>query len=245
MQTSAEIAGRIAPATQTRITFSVGAAPFARWPGSDRRRARWIEEEIGADKADKQMWTYGLAWAQMRGAARRSRSAPPAAPTTAPAHGRRSIRQQNGTRPPAILTACRAGRCAFDLAIDLNYQVFATHCRARQTTPKTEAPPPHSAGIAPGAILDAENAPDDAGQKISRADLEKAELEGLQDPASLTIFLTWYQLGGVQRRIEAAEMPALRNDIFYLLREMNRMGNAARAPKPQPNSAAPPRKGAK
>lgn len=78
-----------------------------------------------------------------------------------------------------------------------------------------------------GAILDAENAPDDAGQKISRADLEKAELEGLQDPASLTIFLTWYQLGGVQRGIsltEAAEMPAtLRNDIFYLLREMNRM----------------------
>jgi len=78
-----------------------------------------------------------------------------------------------------------------------------------------------------GAILDAEDAPDDTEQRITRADLERAETEGLQDEASLSVFLTWYHLGGVQRGIsitEAAEMPAtLRNDVFYLLRELNRM----------------------
>ena len=65
----AEIAGRIAPATQTRITFSVlSALQFARYQAAIDDVRAWIEEEIGADKADKQMWTYGLVWAQMRGA---------------------------------------------------------------------------------------------------------------------------------------------------------------------------------
>ena len=57
--------------------------------------------------------------------------------------------------------------------------------------------------------------------------MQRAEREGLQDPASLSIFLTWYQLGGPQHGItltEAITMPAeLRNDIFYLLRELHRM----------------------
>ena len=49
----------------------------------------------------------------------------------------------------------------------------------------------------------------------------------MQDAASLSIFLTWYQLGGAEKGItltEAMTIPAtLRNDIFYLLRELHRM----------------------
>lgn len=125
----AEIAGRIAPATQTRITFSVlSALQFARYQAAIDDVRAWIEEEIGADKADKQMWTYGLAWAQMRGAlvkieertaSRTDDSAgawteidPPAEWDT-PAGYLDSL--------PYVLVDALS-----DLAIDLNYQVFAT-----------------------------------------------------------------------------------------------------------------------
>ena len=75
--------------------------------------------------------------------------------------------------------------------------------------------------------MQAEDTKDDAPERITREDLQRAEREGLQDPASLSIFLTWYQLGGPQHGItltEAVTMSAeLRNDIFYLLRELHRM----------------------
>lgn len=125
----AEIAGRIAPATQTRITLSVlSALQFARYQAAITDVRAWIEEEIGADKADNLTWLYGLAWAQMRGAlvkieertaSRTDDSAgawteinPPAEWDT-PAGYLDSL-------PYALVDALSA------LAIELNPQVFAT-----------------------------------------------------------------------------------------------------------------------
>ncbi len=64
----------------------------------------------------------------------------------------------------------------------------------------------------------------DAGpREITEAEARRAGDE-LLDPANLDLFLTWHQLGGMERPpslAEVAAMPAtLRHDVLYLLREM-------------------------
>lgn len=81
-----------------------------------------------------------------------------------------------------------------------------------------------------GALLDAEERAKagEAGQEpITDEDMRRAETEGLIDEANLTVFATWWQLGGMQQPpsiTEVAEMPAaLRHDLIYLLAEFGRL----------------------
>ena len=54
--------------------------------------------------------------------------------------------------------------------------------------------------------------------------MRQADREGLLDEANLTIWLTWYQLGGTEAPptiSEIAQWPAaLRNDVLYLTRQL-------------------------
>lgn len=76
-----------------------------------------------------------------------------------------------------------------------------------------------------GAIVAAENERDRPRQ-LSREDVERTG-EGLLDEAHLGLFLTWYQLGGMQSPpslLEVAAWPAaLRHDILFLVRELGDM----------------------
>ncbi len=77
-------------------------------------------------------------------------------------------------------------------------------------------------------MLDAEERkPDAAGERITPEDLADAERRQLIDEAHLTVFLTWYQLGGIEHPptiTEIAGWPdALRRDLLYLLSELGRM----------------------
>ena len=66
---------------------------------------------------------------------------------------------------------------------------------------------------------------------ISDEDLERAEHEAtpLCDEASLQIFRTWYQFGGMKRPltpVEAAEMPAgLAQDFIHLLKRIRQLAD--------------------
>lgn len=80
-----------------------------------------------------------------------------------------------------------------------------------------------------GALLDAEEraGQDDAPQRITREEMDAADRAGLIDEGNLTVFVTWYQLGGMEQApsiTEIANMPAaLRHDLLYLLGEFGRM----------------------
>lgn len=73
---------------------------------------------------------------------------------------------------------------------------------------------------------------DGAPERISKADLQRAEREGLIDPAHLDLFVTWWQLGGMERGMsltEIAQMPAsLRTDVLYLLGELGKLRRSRR-----------------
>lgn len=74
-------------------------------------------------------------------------------------------------------------------------------------------------------------------QHISREDAARADREGMIDEENLTLFLDWYQLGGMERGIginELAEMPATRrHDILWLLGELGKARKSAgRKPRP-------------
>ena len=62
---------------------------------------------------------------------------------------------------------------------------------------------------------------------ITPEDMDRADREGLLDEANLTIFMTWWQLGGMEHPptiTEIAEMPAaLRHDLIYLITEFGRL----------------------
>ena len=62
----AEIAGRIAPATQTRITLgTMSALQYARYQAALSDVRAWADEDTAT--ADL-IWLYGLTWAHFRGA---------------------------------------------------------------------------------------------------------------------------------------------------------------------------------
>ena len=73
---------------------------------------------------------------------------------------------------------------------------------------------------------------DGAPERISKADMQRAEREGLIDPAHLDLFVTWWQLGGMERGMslmEIAQMPAsLRADALYLLGEIGKLRRSKR-----------------
>ena len=60
--------------------------------------------------------------------------------------------------------------------------------------------------------------------------MEAADRAGLIDEGNLSVFVTWYQLGGMEQAptiTEIANMPAaLRHDLLYLLSEFGRMRKA-------------------
>lgn len=86
-------------------------------------------------------------------------------------------------------------------------------------------------------MIAAENRHGDEGhQHISREDAEAADRTGLIDEENLTLFLDWYQLGGMEHGIsisELAEMPATRrHDLLWLLGELGKARRTAeRKPK--------------
>ena len=57
--------------------------------------------------------------------------------------------------------------------------------------------------------------------------MDAADRAGLIDEANLSVFVTWYQLGGMESKptiTEIAAMPAsLRHDLIYLLAEFGRL----------------------
>lgn len=57
--------------------------------------------------------------------------------------------------------------------------------------------------------------------------MDAADRHGLIDEANLSVFVTWYQLGGMESKptiTEIADMPAaLRHDLIYLLSEFGRL----------------------
>lgn len=81
------------------------------------------------------------------------------------------------------------------------------------------------------ALVDAEEKAkerdDGPPERLTKADMQRAEREGLIDPAHLDIFVTWWQLGGMERGVSLTElvnMPAaLRADVLYLLGEMGKI----------------------
>lgn len=60
--------------------------------------------------------------------------------------------------------------------------------------------------------------------------MDAADRHGLIDEANLSVFVTWYQLGGMESAptiTEIAAMPAaLRHDLLYLLAEFGRLRKA-------------------
>lgn len=80
-------------------------------------------------------------------------------------------------------------------------------------------------------ILESEEADEasaDAGNLISRDEIEKAGQAGLIDPANLEIFLVWYVMGGDRHRTitiqDAIAMPAaMRHDFGYIFGELAKL----------------------
>ena len=68
---------------------------------------------------------------------------------------------------------------------------------------------------------------DDGNRRITAEDMAAADRQGLIDEANLSVFVTWYQLGGMESKptiTEIAAMPAaLRHDLIYLLSEFGRL----------------------
>lgn len=64
-------------------------------------------------------------------------------------------------------------------------------------------------------------------RRITREEMDAADRQGLIDEAHLSVFVTWYQLGGMESKptiTEIAAMPAaLRHDLIYLLSEFGRL----------------------
>ena len=68
---------------------------------------------------------------------------------------------------------------------------------------------------------------DEGSRRITAEDMAAADRHGLIDEANLSVFVTWYQLGGMESHpaiTEIAGMPAsLRHDLLYLLGEFGRL----------------------
>lgn len=98
------------------------------------------------------------------------------------------------------------------------------------------------------SLVDAEerarNGDDDKPQRLTREEVQRSS-QPLIDPASLDIFVTWWQFGGMEHGLsvsEVAAMPAaLRHDLLLLLGEMGKIRRSRRKAKPDAKQPRAPK----